>query len=98
MLARNIAPGIGRRFRIEELHFHDAAEMTSIRNVARLAAYPSGAYTIYASDIDPAMIDIARANARRAGVDADIRFSVSDFLEPSTPLPSELTIITNPPY
>jgi putative N6-adenine-specific DNA methylase len=66
MLARNIAPGVGRRFRIEELPFHDAAEMTSIRNIARLAAYPSGNYSIFASDIDPSMLDIARANAERA--------------------------------
>ncbi len=98
MLARGIAPGVERKFRIEGLPLHDPDTLTDVRHTARLAAYPSGPYTIYASDIDPAMIDIARANARRAGVEADIRFSVSDFLESSALPVNELTIITNPPY
>ena len=68
MMARNIAPGVERPFRIESLPFHDASELTSVRNIARMKAYPSGEYKIYASDIDPEMIRIAEKNAERAGV------------------------------
>ena len=68
MIARNIAPGIDRSFRIESLPFHDASELASVRNIARMKAYPSGEYKVYASDIDPEMIRIAEKNAERAGV------------------------------
>ena len=97
MMARNIAPGLFRSFRIEELPFHNATLLESVRANAEKKIYPSGNYTIHASDIDPAMIQIARENARRAGVAEDIVFSVSDFLSSLT---SELNpiIITNPPY
>ncbi len=47
-----------------------------------MKVYPSGIYTIVASDIDPGMIEIAKANAERAGVGSDITFSVSNFLSP----------------
>ena len=95
MMARNIAPGGDRRFRIESLPFHDAEELTSVRNIARMKAYPSGAYQIFASDIDPEMIEIAKANAERAGVGSDITFSISNFLEATSEVG---TTVTNPPY
>ena len=95
MMARNIAPGGDRRFRIESLPFHDAEELTSVRNIARMKAYPSGAYQISASDIDPEMIEIAKANAERAGVGSDITFSISNFLEATR---EGSATVTNPPY
>ena len=71
----------------------------SVRNIARMKAYPSGAYMIVASDIAPEMLDVARANAERAGVVDDITFSVENFLEPKvSPSESEASIVTNPPY
>ncbi len=66
MLARNIAPGLFRSFRIEELPFHDAELLEQVREQAEKKIYPSGSYTIHARDIDPAMISVARENARRA--------------------------------
>ena len=94
-MARNIAPGANRRFRIESLRFHNREELTSVRNIARMNAYGSGEYKIYASDIDPEMIEKATHNAERAGVSDDITFSTSDFIDTSG---SGKTIITNPPY
>jgi 23S rRNA G2445 N2-methylase RlmL len=41
-------------------------ELTSVKNIARMKAYPSGEYKIYASDINPLMIEIAERNAERA--------------------------------
>lgn len=65
-----------------------------------MKAYPSGEYTISASDINSEMIDIARRNAERAGVSDDIVFSCQDAKELSALLPRDTssTIVTNPPY
>ena len=99
MMARGMAPGKDRHFRIESLPFHDRAEMTSVKHIAQMRAYPSGAYHIYASDIDPEMIRIAKRNAERAGIADDITFSVADFLQDSkTPTLQHPIIVTNPPY
>mgnify|MGYP000373141888 CR=1 FL=1 len=95
MMARNIAPGVNRRFRIESMKFHNREELTSVRNIARMNAYPSGEYEIYASDIEGEMVEKAKRNAGRAGVLDDIIFSVSDFSSLSG---KEKTIVTNPPY
>ena len=70
---------MNRRFRIESLPFHDASELTSVRNIARMNAYPTGEYTISASDVDTEMVGLAKRNAERAGVADDITFSIADF-------------------
>ncbi len=80
LMARNIAPGIGRRFRIESLPFHDAGEFMKVKNTAQTKSYPSGEYKIQASDMNAEMIEIARGNALRAGVAWDINFEVGNFL------------------
>jgi putative N6-adenine-specific DNA methylase len=100
MLARNIAPWVNRHFRIESLPFHMRDELTSVKNIARMKAYPSGEYKIYASDINPLMIEIAERNAERAWVSGDIHFSCQDAEKLASLLPGDTpsTIITNPPY
>lgn len=65
-MARNIAPGIGRRFRIESLPFHDKEKFTKVKNTAQAKSYPSGEYKILASDMDAEMVEIAKGNALRA--------------------------------
>ena len=60
MIARNIAPGLARHFRVEELHFHDSALLQQVQDTARSKIYPSGKYTVTATDIDPEMIRIAK--------------------------------------
>jgi len=81
MLARNIPPGIDRRFAVEWHPFFDRALFESVKKELRAKIYPSGEYRIFASDIDVGMIEIARRNAQRAGVSEDITFFVADFLE-----------------
>jgi putative N6-adenine-specific DNA methylase len=99
MMARNIAPGIKRHFRIEDLPFHDAQLFENIQVEANTKSYPSGSYRIFTQDIDPAMIHIAESNARRAGVSEDITFLVGDTLDTQgTYAQFEGTTITNPPY
>lgn len=99
LMARNIAPGLFRDFRIEELRFHDETLLETVQEEAENKIYPSGGYTILASDMDETMITIAEANARRAGVGGDITFQTKS-LEDLTheTIATEVTIITNPPY
>ncbi|MBQ4369538.1 MAG: class I SAM-dependent RNA methyltransferase, partial [Oscillospiraceae bacterium] len=51
---------------------------------------------ISAFDIDPACVSLARDNARKAGVDDLIKFSVADARKPFGAAGS--LIVTNPPY
>ena len=95
MIARNIAPWLYRHFRVEELRFFNTEIFQNVQDVARSKIYPSGKYTILASDITPEMIQIAKWNAKRAWVLDDISFSVQDFV--SSPI-WEGIIISNPPY
>ena len=56
-----------------------------------------GQYDIWGGDIDPRAVDIARDNARKAGVDDCVRFEVADaaqFHRDST----YGQLVTNPPY
>jgi putative N6-adenine-specific DNA methylase len=95
MIARNIAPGLYRHFRVEELRFHNSDLLHSVQDTARSKIYPSGKYTVYASDLDPSMIKIAEWNAKRAWVSGDITFSSQDFVASTIP---DGIIISNPPY
>jgi putative N6-adenine-specific DNA methylase len=54
-------------------------------------------YNIYASDIDSEIVEIAKANARRAGLENEIDFSVGDFREYLNKK-MEGTLVSNPPY
>ncbi|MGB2111435.1 MAG: hypothetical protein ACPHY8_06570 [Patescibacteria group bacterium] len=51
-----------------------------------------------ASDIDPEMIEIAQANAARAGQEGRIKFEVKDFKDIVQNEKVSGTIVTNPPY
>ncbi len=57
----------------------------------------SGEYRIIGSDIDSKAVEIAKENARRAGVDDIIRFEVADAMAFSRQT-ERGTIVTNPPY
>lgn len=100
MIARNIAPWLKRRFAFEGLKLVDWETAENERALARKKRY-EGDYKIYASDIDPEMIEIAEANATRAGQSGRIEFSVSDvrdFVSETQDTPISGTIVTNPPY
>lgn len=81
MLARNIAPGLGRHFAVENFPFFEKEIFYAVRREAHEKIYPSGNYQIFASDIDPKMIEIAKNNARRAGVEDDIIFVEQNFFD-----------------
>lgn len=100
MLARRIAPGVGRPFALERWPGIDAVLVARVRDEARgrqLATVPA---PIIASDRDAGAVDAARANAERAGVSADIAFTVRavSHLAPPDDVAAPGTIVTNPPY
>ena len=96
LAARNRAPGLQRGFSAQKWRGADRAVWSRAAEEAKALEYP-GPYEIYASDLDPAVLELARANAFRAGVAEDIRFSVSDardFIPPA----NAGVLVTNPPY
>mgnify|MGYP005767922561 FL=1 len=97
MLARNIAPGLSRKFACEQWQRIGEKRWKE----ARIAAYEAIQYDvtpeIYGSDIDPHTISLAKENAIKAGVDDCIQFDVKSCLD--VKLPKKYGVmITNPPY
>lgn len=96
LAAKGRAPGINRSFAAEQWDAFPKAIWDAERAAARAREF-HGDYHIYASDIDPEAVEIARKNARRAGVEDLITFSVADACAFS--LQTERgVIVTNPPY
>jgi putative N6-adenine-specific DNA methylase len=103
-IACGIAPGLKRRFAFERLLPFYTPEMRAAWQ--RLKSHAQSRITscpvpIYASDVAFRMVDFARRNAQRAGVDGVITFQGGDALERPAPiLPPHLqgTVMLNPPY
>ena len=103
-IACGIAPGLKRRFAFERLLPFASPEMRAqlqrLRSAAQARIHASGV-PIVASDVSFRMVDFARRNAQRAGVEAAITFHGGDALErPAPTLPPALhgTLMINPPY
>ncbi|RMG99544.1 MAG: class I SAM-dependent RNA methyltransferase [Chloroflexi bacterium] len=97
MMARNMAPGLKRQFAAEGWPVIPARAWETAREEARAAERPFPHPQLYGYDNDPAIIEIARQNAIRAGVAADIQFAV----KPLDALWIDRqygVMITNPPY
>jgi putative N6-adenine-specific DNA methylase len=103
-IACGIAPGLQRRFAFERLGPFAApamrAQLQRLKSKLQAQQHPA-AVPIFASDVSFRMLDFARRNARRAGVDQAIEFHGGDALErPAPVLPPGLpgTLLLNPPY
>ncbi|MBE7050939.1 MAG: class I SAM-dependent RNA methyltransferase [Ruminococcaceae bacterium] len=98
MYACNIAPGLKRRFisetwrNIIDKSYWEDARLEAKENIDK-----SHDTFIFASDIDPDAIEIAKQNAKNAGVDKKIRFSVCD-CKNVRPFKEKGVIVCNPPY
>ena len=96
LAALNRAPGLNREFAAEAWRCLPRGIWQTERSSARSREY-SGDYHIFASDIDPRAVALARENARRAGVEKYIEFSVADARDFSRQTENG-TLCTNPPY
>lgn len=96
MIAKNIAPGLKRRFASEKWIFVPEGIFDEYREKAVLAIRKDAKFDIRAYDIDERAIKMARDNAKNAGVSDVINFETKDVKD--LILDGEGTIVTNPPY
>ncbi|MBQ6937608.1 MAG: class I SAM-dependent RNA methyltransferase [Clostridia bacterium] len=97
LYAKKIAPGLRRTFVSEKWRIIGKELYTDIREEAVSNIDNSIETRIFASDIDPSAVALARLNAKKAGVDKFISFSVCDAAK--APLFEEKgVIVCNPPY
>lgn len=98
MIARNIAPGLNRKFVSEDWE----AIPEKLWKEERKKAYETIDWTsdlqIYAYDIDKRAIESAKENAAEAGVEDDIVFQLGDGGKMKSMEKEGGIIITNPPY
>lgn len=78
LIARNIAPWLHRRFAFEKFAWFPKHYIENAVKEAEDKIIRDKKYSIFASDINPEAIEIARDNARRAWVIDTIRFKVAD--------------------
>ena len=97
LYAKKIAPGLNRSFVSEKWRIMGAGLYDDVREEARSNIDTELVPKIFASDIDPSAVALAKENARKAGVDKYIHFSVCDAAK--APLFEEKgVIVSNPPY
>ena len=111
LYAFNVAPGLGRRFALENLPIYNQNRAVEIRREEAAKIRTDVEVRITGTDIDPGAVQRARVNAEHAcvmagralksiGVDAHLwrpDFQVSDFKDIEAPYESGI-IICNPPY
>ncbi len=97
LYAKKIAPGINRLFVSEKWRIMGDMLYTYAREEARENEDHDIEPIIFASDIDKEAVALSMENAKRAGVDKYIKFSVCDASK--VPIFSEKgVIVCNPPY
>ena len=97
MMVHNVAPGVNRNFSAERWDVIPDRVWLDERNRARdLESFDSD-FIAYGSDIDASSVELAAANAAKAGVASKIRLEKRDIAD-FTPMSEKGTVICNPPY
>lgn len=96
LIAKNRAPGLDRGFTAMSWKSIDRRIWEDERELARSREF-NGDYRILGTDIDPKALELAKENARRAGVDDIVRFELADAREFNRQTERGV-IVTNPPY
>jgi len=96
LAAINRAPGSNRNFAAEEWEWLEKSIWTETKEEAKSREY-KGEYNIWGGDIDPKCIEIAKENAKRAGVLEHITFETADAKKFDRKTQNGI-IMTNPPY
>ena len=93
----HIAPGLRRRFTMEEFRFFPAEEARRLKDELEAARDPDRIAKIAGSDIDPEAVELAGRHLRQAGLEGRIPFSVLPLQEVN--LEEENGVfLCNPPY
>lgn len=97
LIAKNIAPGLSRKFVSEDWENINKNFWKEERKNAYTKIDINAKTQIYASDIDPKAIEAAKHNAKEAGVDDCIYFDTKSFNQ--IDLPGNYgVVVCNPPY
>ncbi|NNC95777.1 MAG: class I SAM-dependent RNA methyltransferase [Chitinophagales bacterium] len=97
MLTANIPAGFNRSFAFEKWKDLDRECWKRVKNEAVKNVNMPANNAIYAFDIDEESVQIAKENAKRAGVKDLINFKTEDLFESESNL-SDTLLILNPPY
>jgi putative N6-adenine-specific DNA methylase len=97
MIARRMAPGISRSFSCERWPSFNQRAVSERRAAASALALPRAPSPILASDRDAGAVEAANANAKRAGVLADLTISKRAVSAIEVP-EGRGALLTNPPY
>ena len=101
MIARKIAPGIGRRFQFMDWPAFDLGRWNGILENAQ-AAVTDFSGEILGADRDAGAVQAATRNAERAGLSGDVRFSQAAVSGSIAEIDESATesglILPNPPY
>lgn len=97
LLARNIAPGLGRQFGAERWPGASAATWSAARDAAAAEVIPHAAVALVGSDRDDGAVRAARANAARAGLGDHVQFEVRSVSDCRAPAGTG-HVVSNPPY
>ena len=97
MLMTHQAPGLDRRFAAESFSGIDPSVWKTERQRALSEIVYDTGFEVWASDIDPKVLETAKENADRAGVADRIRFFEKDATTLTKP-DRRGTIVCNPPY
>ena len=95
LMAGDVAPGLNRRFAVESFAGFDKAGLELLRKEAKSKIHRFEG-EILGSDIDPAVVEIAKQNAGKAGVASAVSFRSCDLGVAS--YPDSGIVICNPPY
>lgn len=97
LIMTNTAPGLNRSFAAEKYAFLPKKIWTEAREEVKAKINTDTEFIAFASDIDPEVLKIARANIRRAGMEKYIKTFVKDATEIASD-DVRTTIVCNPPY
>lgn len=96
LIAKNRAPGLNRGFPAQKWAFLPRESWLEAPQEAMDKEY-HGSYEILGSDIDPAAVELAQANAALAEVEDTVRFQMADARQ-FAPQGDGGRVVTNPPY
>ena len=98
LIAADRAPGLGRTFGFQKLAWYDGPAWQRIRQRAHDRVRPAPATpAIFASDVDPRVVELCRRNLAAAGVAGFVDVTTADVVARAAPAPAGV-LIANPPY
>jgi 23S rRNA G2445 N2-methylase RlmL len=100
LIAANAAPGRRREFCFQRWPSFQERTWAYLLRTAEAAPAVEPAVRVVGSDVDPAAVETARENARRAGVEDLVELSVEDVYAgaPGSVEAGRRLVVSNPPY